>query len=153
MKILVLLIIIIFIVSCSPTATLPPVNSDPANAQVNTKVEVKPALINGKTADQRIEEAYQLLHRPESGAHIRENFPDIRKIYSDPGEAGFPTEILPFEYYYSPAANKTFNIGALDFTVFICNGELARKITAADENSGRCTVAAIYRATRESPDS
>lgn len=103
------------------------------------------SIINGKTTAQRLEEAIAKLHQPGSGEHIRQNFPDIKLVYTDPGDSSLPQEILPFEYYYSKEASVTFNICAPDLTIFVCDGKLDRKITEQDINSGHCTVTPIYR--------
>ena len=109
----------------------------------------KSSLVNGKTLEERLEEAYSDLHNPHSAQRIRDNFPDIELVYVDnPIDDPFiPKEILPFQYYYSKEANTTFNLCAVDRSVFICKGKLGRLITEDDMNSGRCIITPIYRPT------
>lgn len=112
-----------------------------------TKIEgnIEPRLINGKTVEERIQEAYDTIHTPGSAQYIRKNFPDIELIYTDLGEPYYPPEILPFRYYYSREADKTFNICNVELTVFICDGKLDRLVTEEDINSNRCIVTPIYQ--------
>ncbi len=101
--------------------------------------------INGKLVGERLQEASDRLHTQGSGQHIRDDFPDIRLVYTDDAkETGFPQMILPFRYYYSEEADKTFNICNIDFTVFICDGKLERLISKEDIDSGRCEVTPVY---------
>ncbi len=102
-------------------------------------------LVNGKTVEERIQEAYDTIHTPGSAQYIRENFPDIVLVYTDPGEPFMPQEILPFRYYYSKEADKTFNICNVELTVFICDGKLERLVTDEDINSNRCIVTPVYQ--------
>lgn len=96
--------------------------------------------------DDRLEEAYDRLHTYGSGPQIREDFPDIEKVYTDHAEeTSFPPDILPFQYYYSAEADRTFNICNIDFTVFICEGKLDHLITKEDIESGRCEATLIYK--------
>lgn len=102
--------------------------------------------INGKTLPGRLQEAYDRLHTYGSGPQIRTDFPDIELVYSDYAEGtGFPASILPFRYYFSPEANRTFNICNIDLTVFICKGKLGRLITQSDIEDGRCEATPIYK--------
>lgn len=104
-----------------------------------------PTLINGKTLQERLAEAYERLHTRGSGQHIRDSFPDIKLVYTDKAEGmPFPTQILPFRYYYSREANTTFNICAIELTVFICKGKLDKLIRKGDVDSGRCEMTPIY---------
>ncbi len=104
-----------------------------------------PSLVNGKTVQQRLQEAYDRLHTAGSGEHIRASFPDIEKVYVDTPQGGnFPSEILPFTYYYSKEANTTFNICNIDLTVFICQGKLDRLISKTDVENKRCVATPIY---------
>jgi len=110
------------------------------------KESVKPVLVHGKTVEERLDEAYSILHKEESGQHLRDNFPDIVVIYVDSGEdSNYPSEILPFEYFYSQEADKTFNLCAVDRTIFICDGRMEHVITDEDMDSGRCAITPIYR--------
>ncbi len=109
----------------------------------------QPKLINGKTLDERLQEASDRLHTQGSGQHARDDFPDLQLVYTDPAQGtGFPEMILPFRYYYSKEADKTFNICNIDFTVFICKGKLDKLITKNDVDSGRCEVAPVYQDPR-----
>jgi hypothetical protein len=99
--------------------------------------------------DQRLQEAYNKLHAAGSAQQVRDNFPDIELVFTDTGEPHYPREILPFEYYYSKEADKTFNLCAIERTVFICDGKLNRKITSEDEDSGRCIITPIYQITSD----
>ena len=102
-------------------------------------------LINGKTLQERLAEAYDRLHTRGSAEHIRKNFPDIGLVYTDDAVGmPFPREIIPFRYYYSLEADTTFNICAIDFTVFICKGKLDKLIRQGDIDSGRCEMTPIY---------
>lgn len=105
----------------------------------------EPLIINGKTLDQRLEEAYDDLHKPGSSQKIRDNFPDIKVVYTDEGDGYGPDEIYPFRYHYSEEADITFNLCNVERTVFICEGKLSRQITDEDMDSGRCQVTPIYR--------
>ncbi len=100
-----------------------------------------------KSLGARLALAHANLHTPDSEGQIRRDFPDIQLVYVDnPKDNPFyPKEILPFKYYYSKEADRTFNICAVHLTVFICKGKLDRKITDADVDSGRCEVTPIYR--------
>lgn len=105
----------------------------------------QPLLVNGKTVEERLQEAYDRLHTAGSGEHIRASFPDIEKVYVDnPQGGGFPPQILPFVYYYSKETDRTFNICNIDLTVFICKGKLDRVISKGDIDSNQCTVTPIY---------
>jgi hypothetical protein len=106
--------------------------------------EVEPTLINGKTVEERLKKAYDNLHSVGSEKHIRENFLDIELVYTD-NPTNYPKEILPFEYYYSAEANVTFNICAIERTVFICEGKLDQTITDDILNSDKCVVTPIYQ--------
>jgi hypothetical protein len=144
-----LVILLLFLVACVPVQ--PEVNT--AEEVIDT-IEVKEevievpeevkATVNGKTVDKRIEEAYTNLHGVGSAQHIRDNFPDIEKVYVDDPASGYPKEILPFIYYYSAEADKTFNLCAIERTVFICDGKLDSVITDDDMNSGKCRVTPVY---------
>ncbi len=104
-----------------------------------------PLLINGKTLQERLAEAYDRLHTRGSGQHIRDSFPDIELVYTDKAEGmPFPSEILPFRYYYSREADTTFNICEISLSVFICKGKLDKLIKKIDIDSGRCEMTPIY---------
>ena len=106
----------------------------------------EPQLINGKTVEERIEEAINKLHAVGSADHARENFPDTELVFTDYGEgSNYPSEIFPFEYYYSAEANRTFNLCAIHRTVFICEGKLEHVITDEEMNSEKCVVTPIYQ--------
>ncbi|MBI4399812.1 hypothetical protein HY570_03605 [Candidatus Micrarchaeota archaeon] len=124
-----------------------------ASAPIQTPVETtppppeppEPKLINGKTVEERLQEASDRLHTSGSGPHIRNNFPDIELVYTDDARGkGFPQMILPFRYYYSEEANTTFNICNIELTVFICKGKLDNLITNEDLYSSRCEVTPVY---------
>ncbi|MBS3067338.1 hypothetical protein J4450_01435 [Candidatus Micrarchaeota archaeon] len=109
----------------------------------------QPKVINGKTLSERLEEASDRLHTQGSGQRIRNDFPDIKLVYTDNAQGtGFPEMILPFKYYYSEEADKTFNICKIDLTVFICKGKLDKLITKDDIDSGRCEVTQVYQDPR-----
>jgi hypothetical protein len=108
--------------------------------------EPPPNLLNGKTIDERIADAYTNLHAIGSAAHVRENFPDIKVVFVDDGTtANYPSEILPFEYYYSGEANKTFSLCAIERTVLICDGKYEKVATDDDMDSGVCVVTTEYQ--------
>ena len=108
-------------------------------------IKTPPQLINGKTVEERLAEAYERLHTRGSAEHIRKSFPDIELVYTDDAVGmPFPREIIPFRYYYSREADTTFNICAIDFTVFICKGKLDKLIRKGDIDSGRCKMTPIY---------
>lgn len=105
----------------------------------------EPALINGKTLDQRLQEASDNLHTEGSGAKIVDDFPDVELVYIDNAESTFfPSNILPFKYYYSQEANKTFSICNINYTVFVCDGKLSSLITEEDITSKRCEITPVY---------
>jgi len=110
--------------------------------------EPEPKIINGKTLEKRIEEAYDNLHEAGSSTQILDDFPDVELVYTDDPEASvkkiFPPEILPFHYYYSEEADKTFNLCGVGRSVFICDGKLDREISKDDIDSGRCEITPIY---------
>jgi hypothetical protein len=93
-----------------------------------------------------VQEAFDRLHTSGSGPQIRRDFPSIELVYSDDARgSGFPNQILPFEYYYSAEADRTFSICNIDLTVFICEGKLDRLITKDDIESGRCEATSVYK--------
>jgi len=109
-------------------------------------VEEEPILVNGKTTEQRIQEAYDDLHNVGSSQNIRDNFPDIELVYTDnPSNSFYPSEILPFRYYYSKEADKTFNLCNIERTIFICDGKFDYFIDDNTLNSGVCIVTPIYQ--------
>ena len=116
--------------------------------EVVEPVKPEPKIINGKTLEERIEEAYDNLHEAGSSDKILSDFPDVELVYTDDPEASvkkiFPPEILPFHYYYSEEADKTFNLCGVGRSVFICDGKLDREITKEDIDSGRCEITPIY---------
>ncbi len=115
------------------------------SAPTATPLPPAPTLIDGKTLQGRLAEAYDRLHTRGSAEHIRKSFPDIELVYTDDA-AGmpFPREIIPFRYYYSREADTTFNICAVDLTVFICKGKLDKLIRKGEVDSGRCEMTPIY---------
>jgi hypothetical protein len=57
----------------------------------------------------------------------------------------YPSEILPFEYFYSKEADLTFNLCAIERTVFICKGKLEREISDEEMNDvEKCAETAEY---------
>ena len=102
----------------------------------------KAFLINGKTADERLDEASSQLHEEDSADHIRDNFPDIELVYSD-NPSNFDSSILPFDYYYSEEVDKTFNLCGVDRTVFICDGKITETVTD-EQLETICEVTPIY---------
>lgn len=164
----VLLLAVIFIASCAPklAGEVPTAEEEtPSETERNESVpetspaqveqpkqqvpaiptQPSPALINGKTVEERLAEAYERLHTRGSAEHIRKSFPDIELVYTDDAVGmPFPREIIPFRYYYSLEADTTFNICAIDFTVFICKGKLDKLIRQGDIDSGRCEMTPIY---------
>tara|TARA_Y100000034_G_scaffold136712_1_gene215101 strand:+ start:211 stop:855 length:645 start_codon:yes stop_codon:yes gene_type:complete len=106
----------------------------------------EPLIINGKTLDERLDEAYSNVHGVGSAQQIREDFPDIELVYTDLGvEDGFPENILPFEYFYSAEADKTFSLCAIDRTIFVCDGKIDRKVTDEQMNNpDKCAVTSVY---------
>lgn len=125
-------------------------NTNSTNSAVDAKTQLPPTkpapkIINGKILEERLKEANDRLHTQGSGQQIRNDFTDIKLVYTDNAQGtGFPETILPFRYYYSEEANKTFNICNIDFTVFICNGKLSRLISKEDIDSKRCEATFIY---------
>jgi len=105
-------------------------------------------LINRKSLEKRIQEAYNKLHTLRSARILREDFPDLELVYVDKPEEKyrrfFPQEILPFRYYYSKEADLTFNICNADLTVFICKGKQDRLITMDEVDSGKCEITSLY---------
>src|SRR3989344_115742 len=155
----VLLLVVIFIVSCTPKPAeeisvveeeIPSETSSAPAEQPKEEVpaipaQLSPALIDGKAVEERLAEAYERLHTRGSAEHIRKSFPDIELVYTDDAVGmPFPREIIPFRYYYSSEADTTFNICAVDFTVFICKGKLDKLIRKVDIDSGRCEMTPIY---------
>jgi len=121
-----------------------PIQTPPSASPV-AEPSPAPTLIGGKTSEERLAEAYERLHTRGSAEHIRKSFPDIELVYTDDAVGmPFPREIIPFRYYYSREADTTFNICAIDFTVFICKGKLDKLIRKGDIDSGRCKMTPIY---------
>ncbi len=109
------------------------------------EVKKAPLTINGKTLEQRLDDAYDNLHESGSSKKIEKDFPDVELVYTDNGEnTPFPSEILPFHYYYSEEADKTFNLCGVGRSVFICDGKLERVLSREDIDSGRCEVTEEY---------
>ena len=115
-----------------------------SQAEVETQETQEPqeTLINGKTAQERLNEATSQLHEEGSADHIRENFPDIELLYSD-NPSDYPSDILPFDYYYSEEVDKTFNLCGVDRTVFICDGKIEETVTDEQLNT-ICDVTSVY---------
>lgn len=111
----------------------------------DTPPPVEPSLVNGKTVDVRIKEAYDMLHAVGSAQHIRDNFPDIEVVFTDTGDSNSYPEIYPFRYQYSEEADITFNLCNIERTVFICKGKLDRLISNEDLDSGKCIITPIYQ--------
>ncbi len=118
----------------APAPTPPPLPPAPV-------LPPPPLLINGKTLEVRLAEAHDRLHTSGSGDNVRQNFPDIALVYTDDGAgAPFPSDIIPFNYYYSSEADTTFSICKPERTTFICKGKLDRLIKRGDLDSGRCEL-------------
>ena len=125
--------------------TSAPVAPPPPLASPVPQPSPAPTLIDGKTWQERLAEAYDRLHTSGSGEHIRKSFPDIALVYTDDAVGTpFPSEIIPFRYYYSSEADTTFNICAVERTVFICKRKLDHLIRQEDVDSGRCELTPIY---------
>ena len=121
-------------------------NAEEAMIELVQETKEEPTLVNGKTTEERLNEAYTQLHQPGSSQHTLENFPDFEIVFVDEGDgSSFPDNIYPFEYHYSKEADKTFSICAIHRTVFICDGKLDHLITDEEMNSEKCTVTPIYR--------
>ncbi len=107
-------------------------------------------LVNGKTAQERLDDAYQNLHDIDSALDVRSDFPDLELVYTDDGSQDplLPEDILPFEYMYSAEVDKTFSLCAIDRSVMICDGVLDALVTDEDINSGRCVVTSVYLESR-----
>ncbi len=102
-------------------------------------------LVGDKTVEQRLVAVFNKLHTPGSGDLIQSDFPDTKLVYTDTGDGTrFPLNILPFKYYYSEEADRTFNICKIGYSVFVCRGKLDRLITKEDIDSGRCFSNPIY---------
>ncbi|MEK6982196.1 MAG: hypothetical protein AABX38_04665 [Candidatus Micrarchaeota archaeon] len=116
------------------------------NQTINqTPAKVAPKIINGKKLEERLKEASDRLHTQGSGSAVRSDFDDLALVYTDYAQGkSFPPMILPFRYYYSEEANITFNICAIEYTVFICKGKLERVINSDEFNNGRCEVSPVY---------
>ena len=116
--------------------------------EVVEPVKPEPKIINGKTLEERIEQAYDNLHEAGSSDKILNDFPDVELVYTDDPDSSikqmFPPEILPFHYYYSEEADRTFNLCGVGRSVFICKGKLDRVISKEDIDSGRCEITPIY---------
>jgi len=119
----------------------------PVPEEVRTEPS-QPQLVNGKTVEERIKDAYDNLHEPGSSDTIVNDFPDLVLVYTDDPEPSikniFPPEILPFHYYYSEEADRTFNLCGVGRSVFICKGKLDRVITKEDIDTGKCEITPIY---------
>jgi len=122
------------------------INPEPEEIQPIIEKPTPPKIINGRTLEQRIQAAYDNLHDAGSSGLILDDFPDVELVFEDDGNSStfFPAEILPFHYYYSVEADKTFNLCGVGRSVFICDGKLERTITKEDIDSGMCTVTPIY---------
>ena len=110
------------------------IETEEEKEEVPEPEEVSPILqlVNGKTLEERIKDAYDNLHEPGSSDKIVNDFPDLVLVYTDDPEPSiksiFPPEILPFRYYYSEQADRTFNLCGVGRSVFICKGKLDRAI-------------------------
>ncbi len=124
-----------------------------------------PAVMHGKTLEQRLEEAYKILSMHDiigydqgekliasSKEFLDFYFPDIELAYTDPGELYMPKETVPIRYYYSQEADKTFGLDNLGVIIFICDGKLEHVITDKDLNSNKCIVVPIYQMALENPE-
>lgn len=127
------------------TAPSPPASSGISEIAPVAQPSPAPVLIDGKTLQERLTEAYDRLHTRGSGQHIRDSFPDIELVYTDDA-AGmpFPREITPFRYYYSREADTTFSICAIELTTFICKGKLDKLIQRENVDSGQCNMTFLY---------
>ena len=113
---------------------------------IKPEVELGPIIVNGKTTEERVQDAYDDLHKTGSAQNIRDNFPDIEVVYTDnPINSYYPPEILPFRYYYSKEADLTFNLCNIERTVFICEGKQEAFVDDDKLNSGECIVTPIYQ--------
>jgi hypothetical protein len=130
----------------TPAETAPPVQSVVATQAPVTETAAQAPLVNEKTLDERLTEAYDDLHNVNSALRVRENFPDLELVYIDEGDgnADYTDDIYPFRYYYSKETDRTFNLCNVNRSVFICEGKLARLITRDDLESGSCEVTPIY---------
>jgi len=102
---------------------------------------IEDSVVNGKTLDERLEESYSIIHKTDSADYVKENFPDVVLVYSDYGEHGdYPEKILPFDYYYSEEADKTFSVCAINKLIFVCEGKVDGLITDEQMDSGKCVL-------------
>ena len=117
---------------------------EPKNVEEENEEQVA-LIINGKTLEESLDDAYDNLHEKGSSKKVEKDFPDAELVYTDEGKnTGFPSEILPFHYYYSEEANTTFNLCGVGRTVFICEGMLDEMLTTEHIESGRCRITEEY---------
>ena len=106
-------------------------------------VEVKENMVEGKTLPERLSLLKSNLHEQGSGEEAKKFFPDFLEIYKEENNPDFPQQFLPFRYYYSEEADVTVNICDVDFTLFVCEGKLDRKLEESDY--GNCEIVEQYK--------
>jgi len=106
-------------------------------------IEVKEKMIEGKTLSERLSLLKSNLHEQGSGKEAKEFFPDLLEVYTEENNPDFPQQFLPFRYYYSEEADVTVNICDVDFTLFVCEGKLDRKLEESDY--GNCEIVEQYK--------
>jgi len=100
-------------------------------------------IIEGKTLEERITILETNLHTPGSAEQARKMFPDLDEIFVEDGSgSSFPSNILPFKYYYSEEAGKTISICNIGYTVFICDSLVDEKID--EDEYDNCRIAREY---------
>jgi hypothetical protein len=100
-------------------------------------------MIEGKTLSERLSLLKSNLHEQGSGKEAKEFFPDFLEVYKEENNPDFPQQFLPFRYYYSEEADVTVNICDVDFTLFVCEGKLDRKLEESDY--GNCEIVEQYK--------
>ena len=105
-------------------------------------VEVEENIIEGKTLSERLSLLKSNLHGQGSGEEAKKYFPDFLEVYVEEENPVFPQQFLPFRYYYSEEADVTVNICDVDFTLFVCEGKLDRKLKEADHDN--CKIVDQY---------
>ncbi len=116
--------------------------TDSKDGQQEETAPEEEKLVEGKTLAERIEILEANLHTAGSGNEAKKYFPDFEEVYVDREHAGFPSEILPFTYYYSKEADITVNICNIGLTVFICPGKIDKLLPESDYS--KCQVAEEY---------
>jgi len=101
-------------------------------------------------ASPRVETIREQLHGAGSGAQARALFPDLTLTYVDDGHGKkYPTQILPFRYYWSPSARVTIAICSIERTVFVCPYKVDGLLSTGD--FPKCEVADIYKSDEPAP--